>query len=281
MLRWIPTTAEEIEHRRRVTQRRDWLALLDGEPVGVATCVRFPQRETAGTMLGVLPSARHRGVGGTLYRRASERATELGSRELESFVFADDPDCEGFAERHGFRIVSRACGLRLPIAGCPRPEVPSVDGIRLTTAHETPGLERGIWDVANECWPDIPTDGEVMTPPPFDQFARMRFDAPSYIPEAMFIALAGDEVVGYGHLTWLSRRQGLANHEMLAVRRAWRGRGIAQALKAAQIAWAIDNGLTELRTGNEERNLSARAVNARFPYVPMPDGLMFRGPLAA
>jgi GNAT superfamily N-acetyltransferase len=67
---------------------------------------------------------------------------------------------------------------------------------------------------------------------------------------------------------------------MLAVRRAWRGRGIASALKAAQIVWALDNGLTELRTGNEERNTPARAVNAKFPYTPLPDQVLYRGPLA-
>ena len=58
------------------------------------------------------------------------------------------------------------------------------------------------------------------------------------------------------------------------------GQGIASALKAAQIAWALDNGLNELRTGNEERKTSARAVNAKFPYMPLPDQLLYRGPLA-
>jgi hypothetical protein len=42
----------------------------------------------------------------------------------------------------------------------------------------------------------------------------------------------------------------------------------------------LDNGLRELRTGNEERNAAARAVNANFPYMPLPDGLLYRGPLA-
>jgi hypothetical protein len=42
----------------------------------------------------------------------------------------------------------------------------------------------------------------------------------------------------------------------------------------------LDNGLRELRTGNEERNAAARAVNANFPYMPLPEGLLYRGPLA-
>ena len=54
----------------------------------------------------------------------------------------------------------------------------------------------------------------------------------------------------------------------------------ARALKASQIAWALDNGLSELRTGNDERNASARAVNANFAYTPLPDALVYRGPLS-
>ena len=68
---------------------------------------------------------------------------------------------------------------------------------------------------------------------------------------------------------------------MLAVRHSWRGRGIAVALKAAQIVWALDHGLSELRTGNEDRNAAARAVNANFPYTPLPDAVIYRGPLSA
>ncbi len=99
-------------------------------------------------------------------------------------------------------------------------------------------------------------------------------------PETIEHFRAGGEVIGYGQLGWEDRAARIASHEMLAVRRSGRGRGIATALKAAQIAWALDNGLSELRTGNEERNTAARAVNAKFPYRPLPDQLLYRGPLA-
>ncbi len=66
---------------------------------------------------------------------------------------------------------------------------------------------------------------------------------------------------------------------MTAVARAWRGRGIAVALKHATIAWAIANGLTALETGNDEGNAPMRGVNARLGYRPLPDRLTMRGPL--
>jgi predicted GNAT superfamily acetyltransferase len=55
---------------------------------------------------------------------------------------------------------------------------------------------------------------------------------------------------------------------MTAVKRAWRGRGIARALKATQINWALENGYTELHTSNEERNDPINRLNARLGYRP-------------
>ena len=65
-----------------------------------------------------------------------------------------------------------------------------------------------------------------------------------------------------------------------AVKRAWRGRGIATALKNAQIAWAAENGFRRLVTYNDEANLSMRGVNARLGYEPQPPVVLVRGPLA-
>jgi GNAT superfamily N-acetyltransferase len=71
----------------------------------------------------------------------------------------------------------------------------------------------------------------------------------------------------------------VAWHDMTAVRRDWRGRGIAASLKRATIVWAIHNGITALDTGNDEANAPMRAVNARLGYRPLPDEVLMRGPL--
>jgi RimJ/RimL family protein N-acetyltransferase len=67
---------------------------------------------------------------------------------------------------------------------------------------------------------------------------------------------------------------------MTAVLPAYRGRGIATALKRATIAWAIDHGLTALETGNDVENAPMRAVNLGLGYTPIPDEIGYRGPLA-
>ncbi len=151
----------------------------------------------------------------------------------------------------------------------------------MTTLAERPELAQGVWETATEAMADIHADGDVpVSPGSFEEFSARALVGPRYIPEATFVAVGDGEVVGYGQLTWMSRAAGHAAHAMLGVRRTWRGQGIAKALKAAQIGWALDNGLSELHTGNDERNASARAVNAHFPYTPLPDQVGYRGPLA-
>ena len=65
---------------------------------------------------------------------------------------------------------------------------------------------------------------------------------------------------------------------MTAVKRAWRGRGIARALKATEINWAIANGYTELHTSNEERNDPINRLNARLGYRPGDATIYLVGP---
>jgi GNAT superfamily N-acetyltransferase len=85
-------------------------------------------------------------------------------------------------------------------------------------------------------------------------------------PEATFLAVADDEVVGYAKFSLTAAHSTTAHHDLTAVRRAWRGRGLARALKAAQISWAIENGYQELHTRNEQRNEPIRRLNERLGY---------------
>jgi RimJ/RimL family protein N-acetyltransferase len=87
------------------------------------------------------------------------------------------------------------------------------------------------------------------------------------------------EVVGYAGLAALGQ-PGAAENLLTAVRRPWRGRGIATALKQAQIAWAKSAGLRRIVTANDEANAPMRSVNARLGYEPEPAWLLLRGPLS-
>jgi GNAT superfamily N-acetyltransferase len=54
---------------------------------------------------------------------------------------------------------------------------------------------------------------------------------------------------------------------LTTVRRDWRGRGLARALKEHAIAWASARGLREIYTWTQTGNENMRAVNERLGYV--------------
>ena len=63
-------------------------------------------------------------------------------------------------------------------------------------------------------------------------------------------------------------------------RRDARGRGIAGAIKRAQIAWAKRHGIHTLRTANELRLPHMLALNERHGYRTLYVEVVLRGPLA-
>jgi mycothiol synthase len=115
---------------------------------------------------------------------------------------------------------------------------------------------------------------------PFEDWLAHDMQGSADRPEATFVALAGEEVVGYAKFFLTAAQPKEAFHDTTGVKRAWRGRGVAGALKRAQIAWAKGRGYERLVTGNEDRNEPIRRLNARLGYRESPGRIVMRGPLA-
>ena len=160
-----------------------------------------------------------------------------------------------------------------------KPTVRAPDGIEVVAWAERPEAAPGMYAVAREAYPDVPgeADAEIA---PFEEWLAMDMQGAGDRPEATFVALAGDEVVAYAKLSLSLARPTVAMHDMTGVLRAWRGRGIARALKAAEIAWAMENDYERLETQNEERNEPIRRLNERYGYVVEPGSVTVRGPIA-
>jgi GNAT superfamily N-acetyltransferase len=93
--------------------------------------------------------------------------------------------------------------------------------------------------------------------------------------DAVFVALSGDEVAGYAKLA-MSVRTGYVMHDMTGVKRSFRGRGIASALKRAEIAWAKREGFRTLETFNDELNAPIRSLNEKHGYRPATGSVTLR-----
>jgi GNAT superfamily N-acetyltransferase len=274
------TLAEVHSFKQSVRAHHDVDARLDGAPVGSALTVVVPHRsDRVLTVVTVLASHRRRGVGSALFASLSAWTGERGIADIEVPVLDNDPESLAYATRRGFVEERRELGVVLDVAGMEQPALEPPEGIEIVAWAERPELARGIYEVSLEAYPDIPgfEDDELES---FEDWLAHDMQGSGDLPEATFVALADDEVVGYAKFALTAAQPTVAFHDVSGVKRAWRGRGVARALKTAQIRWAIANGFTELRTRNEERNEPIRRLNASLGYRPGIGRVYLVGPLA-
>ncbi len=273
-------TVEGYVDWKRQSRETVWLLGSEGErDMGAAIGIggwHTPEGVARGEVR-VAADARGRGAGSALLAGLSAWATGLGYSELMGPVKEVDDESLRWTERRGFVEVGRNSVLALDLTAIERPEVAAPEGVEIVSWAERPDAAPGMYDVAREAYPDIPgeEDNEVE---PFEQWLSMDMQGAGDRPEATFLALAQGEVVAYAKLSLSRARPTVAMHDITGVKRAWRGRGIAGALKAAEIAWAIENGYARLETQNEERNEPIRRLNQRHGYVVEPGSVTVRGP---
>jgi mycothiol synthase len=258
----------------------------DGVAVGTATTGRIwmygPEFERYWLGIWVLRDARGMGLGSALFAAASDAARAAGKTGFQTELSEEHADGHRFLANRGFVETDRAKMVRLDLAGLAPPDVQAPAGVHIVSLAERPDLVSGVHAVALDAFPDIPSEDEPIEVGSLEAFAARDVDRPGIPRDAFFIAVdeSSRETAGYASLIYDAASTTVAFHDMTAVRRAYRGRGIASALKRATITWAIEHGLEALDTGNDEHNAPMRAVNLALGYRPMPDWVGLQGPLA-
>jgi mycothiol synthase len=267
-----------IDWKRQAGAMTWLLAEAEGTVVGggfALTGWHTPPHRAIGAAL-VVPEHRGHGTGDEI-RAALERwATEHGATELEGAVAEDDEHTFAWASDRGYVEAGRSSRLVLDLTTIDTPEPSPPEGIAIVTWAERPELAPGMYEVAREAVPDIPGEEEddIGT---LDEWLVRDMQGDSDDPRTVFVALADGEVAGFAKLSLLKERTDRAYHDLTGVKRAFRGRGIAAALKRTQIAWAKANGYTSLQTSNEVRNEPIRRLNERHGYVLEPGVVIVRG----
>jgi mycothiol synthase len=217
----------------------------------------------------VLPEARRRGVGSVLLQRLCAHLARLEFETVSAHVDGNDPGSLAFAERHGFAEADRQVEQVKRVGDEPLPQIP--DGVRLVTIAERSELLHQAYELGLEGWADMATTVPVTIS--LDDWLRDE----ATIAEGSFVALAGDEIVGYSGLC--RQPDGLVEDGLTVVRRAWRRRGLARALKQAELAWAAANGIAEIVTWTQRGNEGMRALNEQLGYVYRSVTISVRRPL--
>lgn len=266
---------ENLRHNMTAQRGLTFLvARLSGEPVACGFVYGDIPASHAEAHVVVRPDVRRLGVGSALLAEAGARARGGGKLELEGPVREDDHASRAFLERRGFRVVGGEQALALDLSDVDplAPTTPSA--VEIVSRAARPDLTDALYPVGAEGAEDIPG---FPGRPTYEQWRATDIDRPTRIPELFFIALVDGEPIGYAAMDDYGRD---AFHGLTAVRRSWRRRGVATALKLTQIAAAKERGFRRVFTTSEERNAPMRALNAKLGYRPEPSlsELVLRGP---
>jgi mycothiol synthase len=178
---------------------------------------------------------------------------------------AGSPRREGNIPLRFDRQVEQVKALGTEPAGVPP------DGIVFVTVAERPELLRESYELATQGYADLATVEPVTVS------LEEWLEEEAEIPEGTFVALAGDEIVGYTGMT--GSRDTAVWDGLTVVRRDWRRRGLAVQLKRAKLAWAAGAGIAEIVTWTQTGNDGMRAVNERLGYAYRAVVLSVRAPL--
>jgi len=245
------------------------LAERDGEVLGSGLADRSDLSGAAVVIARVLPEFRRQGIGTALFRALLDHADRLGCEYVVSH--ADDLGSRSFVERFDFVEIDRQIEQVRKVGT--EPAVAAPDGVDFVTVAQQPQL----WDAAYD---------RVGV----QAFADMALTAPLRVsreqwrqewlgmPEAMILALAGGEIIGLAGLMADVDDPTRAENALTAVRREWRGRGVASALKRWTLAWAAAHGIREVYTWTQAGNADMRRLNEHLGYVTRFQSFTMRAP---
>lgn len=230
-------------------------------------------------ILQVDPEHQKRGIGSRLWEHALAELRQRGAQLIQGMVREYHTDAIAFAERRGCYEVGRAWESRInPQAFDPAPFQPYLDraqtaGIVLTTLaeeklHDSNWL-RKAYDLQMALQADEPSPNPF-TPLPLEDFVREEIDAPYALHDAYFLAKDGERWIGQSVLGQHIQGPFPLFQSLTGTLRAYRGRGIATALKLQALRYAKIHGFTMLKTFNDITNQPMLAINTKLGFVRQP-----------
>lgn len=238
-----------------------WVAEENGMVIANAFAFRnfFGSETTAIVGVTVREAERRRGIGARLWERVLEHVRALGSTTIMA-TFDENDGGVAFAAERGFHETRAETHSVLDPATVD--DAPPADVLLVSLADADP---RDAYEVDMAATRDMPMT-EPMPDMTYDEWARHVIDHPLFTRDGSFVAYVEGRAAGVSLL--LSDGDGRATSMMTGTLEAYRGRGLARAVKLASIAWAREHGVHTLSTENDERNAPMLALNRRLGYVP-------------
>ncbi len=245
--------------------------------IGFGTVWRAPWTPPGAlaSLFGVDPAYRRQGVGTALLTHLESWGRQRKARVLMAEIPDHPTDNLLFVQTRGYAVDAHVVTSALDLASSDHGRFDSViemvqgTGIRFLTLADDPDgqAESKLYVLYRDTLRDNP--GHVGDLPDFAQWRTEAIDASTTRKDWVLIAVEGDRYVGV--TTMLPTEEpGIAYTDYTGVDRAYRGYGIALALKLLSFRAARSAGLSTMTTETEASNAPMLAVNRKLGYRPGP-----------
>ncbi len=246
--------------------------------VGCAEITRRPNMVPGTFFIEVViaPEFQRRGIGAQVYDHVVDVARAHGATRLICETRDHRPDCLQFAQKRGFEIDRHIFESTLDLTAFDELRFAGViesaqaQGIRFFTLADVGNVEanqRKLYELNWRDALDIPGwEGEF---PSFENFSRTVFQASWFSANGQIFAADGETWIGLGAVGYFANNNSAYNMHT-GVRKEYRGRHIALALKLLAIRYARSRGAAYIRTNNDSQNAPILAINRKLGYVPQP-----------
>jgi len=284
-----PGTAEEVrfqDHARDPKCRyRRWVTEVDGHVVAYANYEQWsgqyhPRKFSIYSV--VHPKYQGNGIAKALHAIVMDALKEFDPISLRSNAQESRSRAIRFLTDRGFKEEMRAWESRLDVEKfdlAPYVNVedkPRSHGIEIKTIRELeedPERDRKLYELDMKLLEDVPSP-DRRTDVPFEWYIDNVLKGPDLLPDAYFVALHAGNYVGMSNI-WSSEACKDLYTGLTGVRREFRHKGIALALKIRGIRYAKEHGHPVIKTWNETRNRPILEINERLGFVKQPADITF------
>ena len=277
-LDWPRSVVDQLDNHRKHDYKyyyQAWVVETKGKVIGTGlsehSVSSFHPRKFL-IEIYLHPHWQGQGIGKDLYEQILETLQPYDPLSLRVSVREDSPRALRFFAERGFLETKRDWISTLEVAKADLNPYEGLEselnkqGITIKSLAEIddPDKYQKLHAVFSETRLDVPRS-DPATPISFEFFMNSNIQAPEFDPRLFWVALYNQNYIGFTGLYPITDSTSL-DQWLTAVKREYRGKHVALALKVRSIQYTKQQGYTHIRTDNDSRNAPMIAVNDKLGF---------------